>query len=940
MRVDLSNLTETTQKSTGVQKRESGTVLIESSKTKEVDKTGKSYRVKNVTYEKPVAEDETNLAKKVQEMQGMDPQTVKQQMGILANTTTEEDYEKMLEDGLNVKEEEIPVIVTEMDKIKIQLAKAGVDISIFGDSLDSAQIEEVLGTVHLPATKENVTETKEALAMAESLENPSDGAIKYLLDNELEPTIDNLYKAEHSGSNAYVPQDTEQTDFKELDIQIEKVLEENGFEVSDENMEDGRWLVQNEIPLTKENLENYQELKVLQLPAKNEEVMMAVADAIMQGKRPKDAILTITERRKLEETRLEMSAKANYAHLDKDMAIDTESIAKTVDALKEAEESYYKNFLTQGGVEPTEENIKIYQNIEQVFEELKNVPAYTLGMKEGNLDTPNKIHEEGRILQDTFEKANESYETLMTAPRKDMGDSIQKAFRNVDDILADLELETNQMNQRAVRILAYNEIEITVENVTQMKALDEKVQQTFQNMTPSVVREMIKTGVNPLDLSLDELNQAAVEIKDQLGIDNETEKFSRYLYKLEQNGQIEEEERSAFIGIYRLIAQVEKTDGAAIGMLAQQGAEFTMRNLLTAVRNSKKEEKEYTVDDEFGGLEDLEKTGVSITEQIEAGYQNDCLKDVARQISPEKMAQIQNWEDMTPEQLKHALEQLADNQEIQKSYVEQEIADYRAAATASEDVYKMLDQYDLPKTVSTVLAAQEMLNNGNGVFRKLFAKAADTQNISLADIEQQILEEFAEAVKTPEDMAKAHRKLAETAENVMKSMMNETEVTSVDLKEMRMIHTQIELGTKMAKEETYHIPVLVGDSVTGVSLKIVRGKEEKGRVDVIFGGENVGKVAAQISAKGTKIEAYIVSDSKETLEAFQEREEEFAAMLAAEDEQEVELRYVYAKTKEVGLPVSKEEAVSEEERSEVQTKKLYHMAESFIKTVQDLKISQ
>lgn len=940
MRVDLSNLTETTQKSTGVQKRESGTVLIESSKTKEVDKTGKSYRVKNVTYEKPLTEDETNLAKKVQEMQGMDPQTVKQQMGILANTTTEEDYEKMLEDGLNVKEEEIPVIVTEMDKIKIQLAKAGVDISIFGDSLDSAQIEEVLGTVHLPATKENVTETKEALAMAESLENPSDGAIKYLLDNELEPTIDNLYKAEHSGSNAYVPQDTEQTDFKELDIQIEKVLEENGFEVSDENMEDGRWLVQNEIPLTKENLENYQELKVLQLPAKNEEVMMAVADAIMQGKRPKDAILTITERRKLEEARLEMSAKANYAHLDKDMAIDTESIAKTVDALKEAEESYYKNFLTQGGVEPTEENIKIYQNIEQVFEELKNVPAYTLGMKEGNLDTPNKIHEEGRILQDTFEKANESYETLMTAPRKDMGDSIQKAFRNVDDILADLELETNQMNQRAVRILAYNEIEITVENVTQMKALDEKVQQTFQNMTPSVVREMIKTGVNPLDLSLDELNQAAVEIKDQLGIDNETEKFSRYLYKLEQNGQIAEEERSAFIGIYRLIAQVEKTDGAAIGMLAQQGAEFTMRNLLTAVRNSKKEGKEYTVDDEFGGLEDLEKTGVSITEQIEAGYQNDCLKAVARQISPEKMAQIQNWEDMTPEQLKHALEQLADNQEIQKSYVEQEIADYRAAATASEDVYKMLDQYDLPKTVSTVLAAQEMLNNGNGVFRKLFAKAADTQNISLADIEQQILEEFAEAVKTPEDMAKVHRKLAETAENVMKSMMNETEVTSVDLKEMRMIHTQIELGTKMAKEETYHIPVLVGDSVTGVSLKIVRGKEEKGRVDVIFGGENVGKVAAQISAKGTKIEAYIVSDSKETLEAFQEREEEFAAMLAAEDEQEVELRYVYAKTKEVGLPVSKEEAVSEEERSEVQTKKLYHMAESFIKTVQDLKISQ
>lgn len=939
MRVDLGNLTETTQKNVSVQNREGGTVLIEKSTKKEVDKTGKSYRVKNVTYEKPLAEEEPSILDVAAQSQGMDAQTMKNEMVVLANTTTEEDYEKMQEDGICVNGEEIPVIVTEMDKIKIQLAKAGVDISIFGDDLSREQIEAVLGSVDLPATKENVEETKEALAMAESLEHPSEPAIKYLLDNELEPTIDNLYKAEHSTSGTYVLEPSEEIDFEKLDGQIQKVLEEAGFEVSDENMEDGRWLVKNEIPLTKENLENYQQLKVLQLPAENEDVIAAVTDAILQGKRPKDAILTITGRRKLEEIRLEMSAKANYAHLDKDLAIDTDAIAKTVDALKEAEEAYYKNFLSQGGVEPTKENIEVYQNIEQVFEELKNVPAYTLGIEEGNLDTPGRLHEEGKILQDTFEKANESYEALMTSPRKDMGDSIQKAFRNVDDILADLELEPNLSNQRAVRILAYNQMEITKESVTQMKALDEKVQQTFRNMTPQVVREMIKTGVNPLDMNLDELNQAAVEIKDELGLDNEEERFSRYLYKLEQNSRIAEEERSAYIGIYRLIAQVEKTDGAAIGMLAEQGAQFTMRNLLTAVRNAKKEGREYTIDDDFGGLEKLEKTGVSITEQIEAGYQNDCLKDVARQISPEKMAQIPDWENLTPEQLKNALEQLPADEDAQRSYMQQELADYRASAMASEEVYKMLENYDLPKTVSTILAAQEMINNRNGVFRKLFDRAKNTGDVSLADIKQQVLEEFAEAVKRPEDMAKAQKILADTAENVMKSMMNESEVNSVDLKEMRMIHTQIALGTKMAKEETYHIPVLVGDSVTGVSLKIVRGKEEKGRVDILFGGENIGKVAAQISVKGEKIEGYIVSDSKATLEAFREREEEFSMMLT-QDSEEVNLRYVQAENVELGSLFDRTREVETEERSETQTRTLYHMAESFLKTVQNLKISK
>ena len=115
-------------------------------------------------------------------------------------------------------------------------------------------------------------------------------------------------------------------------------------------------------------------------------------------------------------------------------------------------------------------------------------------------------------------------------------------------------------------------MEITKEAVLQMKAVDEKVQQTFENMKPQVVREMIKTGINPLDMNLDELNRTAVEIKEQLGIDNEDVRFSKYLYKLEQNSEIAEEERSAYIGIYRLIARVEQTDGAAIGMLAQQGA--------------------------------------------------------------------------------------------------------------------------------------------------------------------------------------------------------------------------------------------------------------------------------------------------------------------------------------------------------------------------------
>lgn len=189
----------------------------------------------------------------------------------------------------------------------------------------------------------------------------------------------------------------------------------------------------------------------------------------------------------------------------------------------------------------------------------------------------------------------------MTAPRSDMGDSITKAFSNVDDILQDLQLDTSETNRRAVRILAYNNTEITPENIMEVKALDEQMQRAFSNMKPAVTLEMIRRGENPLDMTMEQLNQAAQEIQQENGT-KEQERFSKYLWKLEQNHEISEEERSSYIGIYRLIAQVEKGDGAALGFLMNQGSDVTMRNLLHAVRSEKKSGLDYQVDDDLTEL--------------------------------------------------------------------------------------------------------------------------------------------------------------------------------------------------------------------------------------------------------------------------------------------------------------------------------------------------
>ena len=56
------------------------------------------------------------------------------------------------------------------------------------------------------------------------------------------------------------------------------------------------------------------------------------------------------------------------------------------------------------------------------------------------------------------------------------------------------------------------------EIVAQMKEADAQVQRAFANLSPAVVREMIKKGINPLDMDITELNRTAEEIKNSLDL--------------------------------------------------------------------------------------------------------------------------------------------------------------------------------------------------------------------------------------------------------------------------------------------------------------------------------------------------------------------------------------------------------------------------------------
>ena len=198
------------------------------------------------------------------------------------------------------------------------------------------------------------------------------------------------------------------------------------------------------------------------------------------------------------------------------------------------------------------------------------------------------------------------------------------------------------------------------------------------------------------------------------------------------------------------------------------------------------------------------------------------------------------------------------------------------------------------------------------------------------------MERFGEAVKTPEEMAEAEATLAEIAEKVMQTMIIENEPVSVkDLRDLRLMNQQFFLCNERAKEESFLVPVQSGDSVTGVNLKIVRGKENKGLVDIFFRGALMEKVAASFEAKENSISGVIATTDEETKRLFTDNIEKLVEKMKQEGKEPIDISVT--KVNDLSAWQFEKNTLSEQgEASTVQTKRLYHIAESLIQTVSNL----
>lgn len=995
--------------------------------------------------------DKKSIIESFEELAKSDVDVQRDYMAVMSNTLSRNDFRQLMKDGYSLNDSEVEHIVTVVEKIKVKLAQGGVhtaytsDVSmeamesVTGSKGQAAQIARELENNNLPATEENVNDIAETMELAEEIQELSGNAVKYMLENNMEPTVVNFYRAEYSSLNAvrqkeqayytdglpgYYAKKSQDFNWQAIEGQMEKIITQSGLPVTEETMAGAKWMVENGIPLTEETISRYMQLRDITLPPQKEELLHNIIDGMKQGKKPQEVLLIggenyleqavkiqqkltgisddalknvvlagkeitiqnltkeqeiiednvnstfiyknvesvdaqsyelVSARRQLEELRLMMSVEASFRMLKQGIKVETTELSKLVDNLKAEEQQYQRTLFEAKGVTYTHEAGALYRETEQKIDELAKMPMVALGRFAGQQKNPtvNEIYMHGLFVKASLEAAQTSYETMMTVPRSDMGDSIQKAFQNVDAILQDLSMEITEGNQRAVKILAFNRMPVSKENIAVVKQADTCVNRLIQNMTGEVTLELIKQGKNPLDTDIYTLNDDVEQIKSKMAPSAE-QKYSEFLWKLEKNQEITQEQRNAYIGIYRLFHQIEKSEGAVVGALLNQGAEITLRNLITSVKSAKTAKTggiKVTVDDNFGGISQGKSDVTPMEVQIDSGFSGDgsqsyyseqqkkeqyytnLIKEVFEYMEPEKLSHVQNADNynISLENFAEQIRNLPVNEEIQKQFYQEQMKQLKDARMVEGQVIKMLLDYEQPVTVNNLVAADGLMNERGKLIKRLMTEASKVPKKNKQKEIMDGAERVTDRLISKEAAQAAYEQLAASESELVESAMEE-DLNYVDVRSLKMLHQQIKLTNALSKEENYEIPVQINEEITSINLKIVRGSKENGMVAITMECEKYGKIAASFRLKTDRISGLMVSDTEEGCTFLRSMDKNIRIGMAGNSYRVTKLNYAKSETLDLN---QFSEVHNADPKSRVNAAALYQCAKTFIGLIRE-----
>lgn len=852
-------------------------------------------------------------------------QNMRNQMTVLSHTMSDEDFAKMSREGFDPSEMDPEEAVTILDKIKAELLKAGEHIAGFTDNMDMTTLAAAVGSTSLaadlaesfsaqdiPLDKQNVEQVLWALDIAKQVKAPTDSSYYYMAANGMEATLKDFYLAGASGSmpgqeqsNPYFAEDVDgyitknvsdgSDSLLSLEQEIEKLLKKLELPTDEESRELAAWLVEKGLPIDAGHMKRMQDIFAVPFPLQPKQVVetavAAIAEGIPVGEKSltetgtylskavelfewyqgEEGMTLVQDRLKLEEVRLHMTVEANVKLLKSGFSIDTAPIEETIEALKQAEAELAKEYFPHA--EQPLASYALYKETGNVLKQLPQLPLDTVGRMAFRMQevTLQQFHEEGVELASAYKAAGERYEAIWTAPRADLGDSLKKAFANVDEILKDLNYEATEENRKAIRTLGYNRMEINSENMQRVKEAQHSVDAVIRRMTPAATLKMIRDGINPLESTPEQLNQYFDTLPEEFS--QEAEKYSKFLYRLQKQGDITPQEREAFIGCYRLLNQLEKSDGAAVGALVNIGGELNFRNLLSAIRTGRFKSMDVQVNDMVGALSEETVMKFSISEQIAKGFEREQANTTRKQLEE--------------------------------------------GATAPKESFHMLERGEMPATAQNLVAAKLLEQEASTLLEGLLRRSSDRQG----------REELRRKLEKKKEFGEAYEKeLEESIQQIEAETLQEAQ-TTLDVRERKLIHKQLHIMQKLSPQEEFFFPMEIGGKVTGVHLQFTHSETMQGQIHMTLESMEWGRISGRLQVTEKGVEGYFVGNQRETVMKLRASSDIINSSIRKEWTF-CEIEFIYSEANDIPMDWTRRSA-----DVQVSNERLYSLSKEFLQAV-------
>lgn len=779
--------------------------------------------------------------------------------------------------------------------------------SVTGSAATAASVESRMQGADIAVNDESVAEVKGALEKNSELKPLSENTKNYMVANGIEPSIAGIYQAQASTSSSISADGVtigryanaiSDADFEALRPGIEKIIASAGLEVNDKTLADARAFIDAQIPVTKENLEYKAQLDAIdieKIQADSDEMLNKILDNMKLGGKAENTLVTgspIDDIRTALDTinraeysdvanvvskgetftiaslKLEMDARSfRIEYSAASVSTGNSEVRNQASDVQQAADKAYDTLVTarvlmsaNASVYLVKNNISIlttpidelnlmlmeYEQADGMYEEAQI--AYT-DVLEARKTLNEIVRNPARVFASMFDKMNETYEAVGTQIRGDLGDSLKKAVQgSADDIIKELGLEGTDEDKEAIKILAANNMDMTKENVETVKSVNAMINNLIKNMKPETVLNMIKDGVNPMNASIEEVNEYLTEANDKASKDNE-EKFSKFLYKLDRTNGITKEQRKQFIGIYQMMNIFTRDAGVAAGALIKQGAEVTMNNLMTAYNSRKHYDMDAVID---------ENTGMAEVSGI-ANYYSALFMANGGLVTPNTLKNVDNSSGIGEQSVEMFIEQLEDNFDAaaEEQYYEEYLKEQQAAVQAGADILRQIRNADTE------------INSGNIQAVKAFLESGQFPDIRGVKTTRDYARDSIEKIGHKEKLSLMYEEMKDETEEELQEVLSKAGDldTQIDVNyegflDLRLKDRTIGYIKNLALRHDYRIPYITDSGSTGMlKLTLVQDDDNKGRISVNMLSSVLGKVSVEAKADRESLGMYIVSDT-------------------------------------------------------------------------------